>query len=52
MSHIKGNAFQIFGANNENWALFPYVLVLDVEAQSSLSIPMAQEFGEILKEVF
>ena len=52
MSHIKGNVFQIFGANNANWALFLNVLVLDVEAQSSLSIPMAQEFGEILKEGF
>ena len=26
--------------------------VLDVEAQSSLSIPMAQEFGQILNEIF
>ena len=51
MSHIKLNVFQIFGANNANWALFPYVLVLDVEAQSCSSIPMAQEFGEIFKEV-
>ena len=48
MSHIKGNVFQIFGTNNANWALFPYVLVLHVEAQSSLSIPMAQEFGKFL----